>query len=69
MSIDKGEAVPYRDLVTILRTASMQYKTKLATTQRQNKVMYTVDASMRSEKTSPVHKIVLTDPWPECPAL
>ncbi len=51
-----GGAVPYRDLVTILRLASMQYITKLATTQSQKplhapppppkyKVMYTVDTT------------------------
>jgi hypothetical protein len=34
------------------------------------KVMYSVDASVRSVKFfSPVHKIVLTGPWPECTAL
>ncbi len=36
LNIEKGGAVPYRDLVTILRLASMQYITKLATTQSQN---------------------------------
>jgi hypothetical protein len=33
LGIEKGVAVPYRDLVTILRLASFQYVTKLATTQ------------------------------------
>jgi hypothetical protein len=35
LSIEKGGAVPYRDLVTILRLASMQYITKLAMLQSQ----------------------------------
>ncbi len=33
LSIEKDGAVRYRDLVTILRPESMQYITKLATTQ------------------------------------
>jgi hypothetical protein len=36
LNIEKGGAVPYRELVTILRLASMQYITKPATTQSQN---------------------------------
>jgi hypothetical protein len=35
LSIEKGGAVPYRDLVTILRLASMKYITKLAILQSQ----------------------------------
>ena len=35
LSIEKGREVLYRDFVTILRDASMQYITKLVTSQRQ----------------------------------
>ncbi len=70
LSIEKGRAVLYSDFVTILRDASMQYITKLSisTSQSQKhrsplppeyKVMYPVDAHVRTVKIPPVHKIVL----------
>ena len=38
LSIEKGGAVPYRDLFTILRLAFMQYITKKAMSQSRNPV-------------------------------
>jgi hypothetical protein len=77
IEIEKGGAVPYRDIVTILRLASMQYITRQASDcyKARNpgppppkyKVIYTVDASVRSVKIFPVHKIVLTGPWQNAP--
>jgi hypothetical protein len=68
LSIEKGGAVLYRDFVTILRGALMQYIANLAKSQSQKprsplpqniNVMYSVDARMRTVKIPPVHKIVL----------
>ena len=62
-----GGVVPYRDSVTILRLASMQYITKLAMLQSRKprssppnyKIIYPKDALVRTVKVSYVHKIVL----------
>jgi hypothetical protein len=60
LSIEKSGAVPYRDLVTILRLSSMQYITKLAMLQSQKpwtlvpatpnyKIRYPLDANVRGQ--------------------
>ncbi len=62
LSIEKGGAVPYTDLVTILRLSSMQYlQTKLAMLQSEkpgshltpnDKIMCPQEASVRTAKIS-----------------
>jgi hypothetical protein len=70
LSIEKSRAVLYSDFVTLFRDASMQYITKLSisTSQSQKqrsplppkyKVMYPLDAHVRTVKIPAVHKIVL----------
>ncbi len=77
LSAGKGRTVLYRDFVTILWGASMEYVTKLATQQSQKpqslppnyNVVYPIDAPMRPVKISPVLKILLTGSWAECKVL
>jgi hypothetical protein len=78
LSIEKGEAVLYRDFVTILRGESLEYITKLATPQSQKpsvppppnyNVMCFIDALAWPVKISPVYKILLAGPWVKCTAL
>ncbi len=68
----KGQSSLVQGFFTILRDASMQYITKLATSQSQTppispppnyNIMYPKDAPLRKIKISSVHKILLKGPW------
>jgi len=65
LSTEKGGAVPYRDLVTILRLASMQYITKFAMLQSQKHGSLFRRKKLKSKLPVPTlkisigHKIVL----------